>query len=182
MTACAGLCLSVPFAGPVMSSSALACEPAALREQVAMLVEKKVLLEKQVRRLQEKIQDLRRQVHRDSSNSGQSPSQDGPGHRRRSLHCGTGRRPPAAGPSRPHPPSGGSLPSRHSWPYPLRVTCSSRQYRHRRICHRHCLHAFARTRMFHRCSLHDKPPTHGCLRFCNRMRSHPRKGTPPLLY
>lgn len=99
MTACAGLCLSVPFAGPVMSSSALACEPAALREQVAMLVEKKVLLEKQVRRLQEKIQDLRRQVHRDSSNSGQSPSQDGPGHRRRSLHCGTGRRPVEASPA-----------------------------------------------------------------------------------
>ena len=93
--------------------------------------------------------------------------------------CTVGR---AVGPSRPHPPSGGSLPSRHSWPYPLRVTCSSRQYRHRRICHRHCLHAFSRTRMFHRCSLHDKPPTHGCLRFCNRMRSHPRKGTPPLLY
>ena len=50
----------------------------ALREQVAMQVEKNVLLEKQVRRLQEKIQDLRRQVHRDRSNSGQAPSQDGP--------------------------------------------------------------------------------------------------------
>lgn len=97
-----------------MPSSALACEPAALREQVAMQVEKNVLLEKQVRRLQEKIQDLRRQVHRDRSNSGQAPSQDGPGRRRRSLHCGTGRRPGAVGPSGPHLPSGGSLPSRHS--------------------------------------------------------------------
>ena len=44
-----------------MPFSALACEPAALRGQVAMLVEKNALLEEQVRRLQEEIQDLRRQ-------------------------------------------------------------------------------------------------------------------------
>ena len=41
-----------------MPSSTLACEPAALREPVAMLVEKNALLEEQVRRLQEEIQDL----------------------------------------------------------------------------------------------------------------------------
>ena len=81
----------------------------ALRGQVAMLVEKSALPEEQVRRLQEEIQNLHRQVHRDSNNSGQSPSQDGPGRRRRSLHCGTGRRPGAVGPSGPHLPSGGSL-------------------------------------------------------------------------
>ena len=86
----------------------------------------------------------------------------------------------AAGPSGPRPPSGGSLPSRHSWPYPLRVTCSSRQYRHWRIRHRHCLHACAQTRMEHLWTMHDKPPTHGCLRFGNRMRFHPRTGTRPL--
>ncbi|MCY3658843.1 MAG: DUF6444 domain-containing protein [Caldilineaceae bacterium] len=78
-----------------MPSSALSCEPAALREQVAMLVEKSALPEEQVRQLQEEIQDLRRQVRRDSSNSGQPPLQDGPGcrRRRRSLHRGTGCRP-----------------------------------------------------------------------------------------
>ena len=78
-----------------MPSSALACEPAALREQVAMLVEKNALLEEQVRRLRKGSQDLHRQVCRDGSNSGQPPSQDGPGRgrRRRSLHRGTGRRP-----------------------------------------------------------------------------------------
>lgn len=150
--------------------------------QVAMLVEKSALPEEQVRRLQEEIQNLRRQVCRDCSNSGQPPSQDGPGHRRRrcSLHRETGRPPGAVGSSGPQPPSGGSLPSRHSWPYPLRVTCSSHQYRHWRIRHRHCLHACARTCMVHRCSMHDKPPTHGCLRFGNRMRFHPRTGTRPL--
>jgi len=47
----AGLCPSVPSAGPVRPSSALACELAARREQVAMLVEKNALLEEQVRRL-----------------------------------------------------------------------------------------------------------------------------------
>ena len=66
----------------VMTSSALACEPAALHEQVAMLVEKNALPEEQVRRLQEEIQDLHRQVRRDSSNSGQPSLQDGPGCRR----------------------------------------------------------------------------------------------------
>lgn len=74
-----------------MPSSALACEPAALCEQVAMLVEKNALPEEQVRRLQEEIQDLRRQVRWDSSNSGQHPSQDSLEHRRRrcGLHSGT---------------------------------------------------------------------------------------------
>ncbi len=92
---------------------------------------------------------------------------------------------PAAGGSAwlsgPYPPSGGSLPSRHSWPYSPRVTCASLQFRPPELRHRHCLHACARTRMVHRCSMHDKPPTHGCLRFGNRMRFHPRTGTRPCI-
>ncbi len=60
---------------------------------------------------------------------------------------------------------------------PIKDRCFSRQYRHRSIRRCHCLHACNRTRMVHGYSMHDKPPTHGCPQFCNRMRSHPKTGT-----
>lgn len=181
MTACVGLCPSVPSAGSVMPSSALVCEPAALREQVAMLVEKRMCCwrirsdgcRKKSRTCAGRCagtaataaNPLRRTVRGDGDAActvGRAGGRGQPGHRGLTRHqvapCQVDTQ----------------------WSYPLRATCSFRQYRYWRIRHRHCLHACGRTCMVHRCSMHDKPPTHGCLRFGNRMRFHPRTGTRPL--